>query len=241
MFLPADLFDLAYKKERAAARKLARCAGINVETALHRVLENVADGKPLAELLDGRRQLQTIAAAKGAARRKLKDEAREKRGAPIAPGDAWLAWFDGSSHPNPGRIGIGGLLQSPDGHISEISCHAGHGDSSEAEYLALNAVLDSAVAAQPARLIIHGDSQVVIDDISGKRRPANALTELRERALLSIAQLAEVTFVWIPRHKNARADALSQRAVRNTNDAGCQPAQSQAAHPLFIAAPGETQ
>jgi ribonuclease HI len=133
------------------------------------------------------------------------------------PADAWLAWFDGSSHPNPGRMGIGGLLQSPDGRIVEISCAAGYGDSSEAEYLALNAVLDAAVAAQPAHLVIHGDSQVVIDDICSKRRPAVLLTEQRERALRSIAQLENVAFIWIPRHKNAHADALSQRAVRHAS------------------------
>lgn len=214
MHSPADLFDLAYKKERAAARKLERIAGISGETALQQILEIAAGDRPLAELLAERRQLRMNTAAKVAARRQVQQEARERKNTPIVPPDAWLAWFDGSSHPNPGRMGIGGLLQSPDGRVTEISCDAGHGDSSEAEYLALNAVLDAAVAARPERLVIHGDSQVVIDDIRGKGRPAGSLTELRERALQSIAQLADVTFVWIPRHKNTRADALSQHAVR---------------------------
>jgi ribonuclease HI len=212
----ADLFDLSYKKERVAARRLVRIAGLSEETALRTVLETAAGDRPLADLLATRRQLLTRAAEKIAARRQTQQAARNRKNMPPTPADAWLAWFDGSSHPNPGRMGIGGLLQSPDGRsIAEISRAAGHGDSSEAEYLALNAVLEAAVAAQPARLVIHGDSQVVIDDICSKRRPAASLTEQRERALRSISQLANVVFVWIPRHKNARADALSQRAVRH--------------------------
>ena len=217
----ADLFDLAYKKERAAARKLERTTGLGPDAALKHVLEIAADGTPLAELLAKRRQFQAVATEKAATRRQRQQEARERKNMPTAPADAWLAWFDGSCHPNPGRMGIGGLLQGPNGYLAEISSHVGHGDSSEAEYLALNAVLDAAVAAQPARLIVHGDSQVVIDDIRGTRRPAPSLTTLRERALRSIAQLTDVTLVWIPRHKNTRADALSQSAARSLDE--CSP------------------
>lgn len=214
MHSPAELFDLAYKKERAAACRLSRATGLADEAALQQILERAAGNRPLTELLAARRQLRTQQAEKVSTRRQAQQQARERKNKLAAPADAWLAWFDGSSHPNPGRMGIGALLQSPDGRLLEISRHAGHGDSSEAEYLALNAVLDAAVVAQPARLVIHGDSQVVIDDICGKRRPALALSEHRERALRSIAQLAEVTFIWIPRHKNTQADDLSQRAVR---------------------------
>lgn len=214
MHSPAELFDLAYKKEHAAARKLARTAGLSGEAALQQILEIAAGNQSLAELLATRRQLRLQETERISVRRQAQQEALARKNKPTAPADAWLAWFDGSSHPNPGRMGIGGLLQSPEGRTVEISRHVGHGDSSEAEYLALNAVLDAAVTAQPARLVIHGDSQVVIDDIRGTRRPALSLTEQRERALRSIAQLAHVTFVWIPRHKNTRADELSQYAVR---------------------------
>jgi ribonuclease HI len=57
---------------------------------------------------------------------------------------AWRGWFDGSAHPNPGQIGIGALLCGPDGQRVEISRRAGHGSSSDAEYLALTALLEAA-------------------------------------------------------------------------------------------------
>lgn len=217
MHSSAELFDLAYKKERAAARKLVRMTGLSSEAALQQILKDAAGNQSLTDLLAARRQLRMKETEKMLARRQAQQEARERKKNP-APADAWLAWFDGSCHPNPGRMGIGGVLQSPDGRIIEISRNAGHGDSSEAEYCALNAVLNAAVAAQPARLVIHGDSQVVVDDIRGTRRPALALAGQREQALRSIAQLANVTFVWIPRHKNSRADDLSQRAVRTMSE-----------------------
>jgi ribonuclease HI len=134
--------------------------------------------------------------------------------------DTWLAWFDGSALPNPGRIGIGALLRGPQGQVVEVSRRAGDGSSSEAEYLALIALLEAALPHQPVQLIVHGDSQVVIDDLKPPRRGksnAKGLEALRARALHLIAQLggAEVVTVrWVPRHRNPDADRLSQAAVR---------------------------
>ena len=33
----------------------------------------------------------------------------------------WRAWFDGSALPNPGRMGLGFVLQGPDGSVDEGS------------------------------------------------------------------------------------------------------------------------
>jgi ribonuclease HI len=111
-------------------------------------------------------------------------------------------------------MGIGGILKNPDGTLTEISFNAGHGDSSEAEYRALISVLQAAIKAKPAQLVIYGDSQVVINDVNPtSASAAKALTTWREQARQLITQLPNVTLQWIPRHKNAAADALSQRAV----------------------------
>lgn len=134
--------------------------------------------------------------------------------------DAWLAWFDGSALPNPGRIGIGALLRGPQGQVVEISRRAGDGSSSDAEYLALIALLEAALPHRPPQLIIHGDSQVIIDDLKPPRKGksnAKGLEALRARALELIAQLGGapvVTVRWVPRHRNPEADRLSQAAVR---------------------------
>src|SRR5689334_15249432 len=78
---------------------------------------------------------------------------------------AWRAWFDGSAHPNPGRIGIGAVLAGPGGEHVEISRRAGHGNNGDAEYLALIALLEKAVELRVPELLVYGDSQVVVQDV----------------------------------------------------------------------------
>ena len=127
---------------------------------------------------------------------------------------AWLAWFDGATSPNPGKMGIGALLQSPQGETLEISFAAGHGDSNEAEYLALIAVLEAAVGLQPDKLMVYGDSQVVINDVNNRGSVGAVGLQIHsKRAKQLMAQFKSATLTWLPRQKNTAADALSQQAL----------------------------
>jgi ribonuclease HI len=141
---------------------------------------------------------------------------------------AWTAWFDGSAHPNPGRIGIGALLQGPQGERIEISRRAGHGNSGDAEYLALIALLEMAVEMQLPELLVFGDSQIVVHDVLlAQGAGAKGLQEHRERVGALMAQLALVNVRWVPRHRNGEADRLSQQAISNREElvagTACQP------------------
>lgn len=220
-----ELCSIAYKKERAQSRRLARDAALSPHDALVRILEKSAGEKPLDQLVIARRaaqhMAQTSAQQAREARAARQNAVRAARAA--TPGswnagrrvDTWTAWFDGSALPNPGRLGIGGLLAGPQGETVEISAPAGHGDSSNAEYLALIAVLEAALAVRPAKLLVYGDSRVVIDDVLRRNGPgAAALEHHAERARALIDTLGTVELSWIPRLKNARADALSRQAVR---------------------------
>jgi ribonuclease HI len=220
---PYDLNTLAFKGERTEARLLARRAGITESEALRRVLDIRAGAVGLAALLDGR-CAQREADVRQRADRTAANAARlalKKMGPAIAT-DTWLAWFDGSALPNPGRIGIGAVLLAPDGRRTQISRRAGDGDSGEAEYLALIAVLEAALDASATEsipgLLIRGDSRVVIDDLLAPGPGAASLAGYRLRARELIALLeagmdgARVTVRWIPRHKNAEADRLSALA-----------------------------
>ncbi|HEX8613656.1 MAG TPA: ribonuclease HI family protein [Telluria sp.] len=209
------LLAAAFKTERGAARRLAARAGIGEEQALRAVLEQRAGAKGLAHLLDQRAALATSEAARLAARDARRALARSATAIKHdGPASAWRAWFDGSAHPNPGRCGIGALLTGPAGENIEISRPAGYGNSSEAEYLALIAVLEAAVAIGARGLTVHGDSRVVIDDVNGAE-PAGApsLRSYRTRAQALLEQIDGACLRWLPRHKNQAADALSQRAV----------------------------
>src|SRR5262249_40377598 len=115
----------------------------------------------------------------------------------------WQAWFDGSATPNPGRCTIGAVLAGPLGERIEIAAAVGHGNSSEAEYHALLAVLRAALRRGAAPIAIHGDSRVVIDDLNGpEHRAAPSLAPLRAEALALLAQCGDATLRWIPRHRN---------------------------------------
>ncbi len=210
----ADLIEVAYKKERVSGRRMAKQLGILEEHGLKKVMKKVAGDQSLDILIKRRRQQAIDAASKIAARKQAKLAVRIAAATAPDP-STWLAWFDGASHPNPGKMGIGGLLKNPEGGlVASISSSAGQGDSSEAEYLALLAVLRAAVDACANKLIVYGDSRVVLDDVQTKAAGAPILASHRTRARQLIAQLKNVTFIWIPRRKNDMADALSQQAIK---------------------------
>jgi len=209
-----DLFEIAYHREKVASRRLAAQLGISHQEALAQTLLKNDPGSLESLVIARRQQIIAERERKELAQQRKASVRHDKARLNQPPADAWLAWFDGATHPNPGTMGIGGILKNPDGTLTEISFNAGHGDSSEAEYRALISVLQAAIKAKPAQLVIYGDSQVVINDVNPtSASAAKALTTWREQARELMAQLPNVTLQWIPRHKNAAADALSQRAV----------------------------
>jgi ribonuclease HI len=206
-----DLERIAYKAELAASRRLARTEGLSAEQALRRTLELAAGAQGLAALVETRTGMVAAQAARDAARGFAK--AAFHSGHDSRP-SAWRGWFDGSAKPNPGRCGIGVRLDGPGGVQVELARPAGHGNSSEAEYRALIALLEAAVAHGARDLTVYGDSRVVIDDVNGPdlyAAPALGAYRARVRALL--ADMPDVRLRWVPRHKNTGADALSQHAL----------------------------
>jgi ribonuclease HI len=218
-----ELLAVAYKRERMQSRRLARGAAISEHAALFRTLTKAAGGQTVRALVDARREAQR----KDEAARQLRDVRRAERSIAvkqrepdIAPGE-WRAWFDGSALPNPGRLGIGGVLVGPCGRTVEISVACGHGDSSVAEYRALIAVLEAALRERARGIVIHGDSRVVIDDVNAPGQTGiRALADHAQRARALIAQLGDVRIQWIPRARNHRADALSRAALDVPHAAG---------------------
>lgn len=203
----------ANRSELAAARKLAARDTIPLVTALETILAARAAAAGLPALLAEREALRQAEAARllqrGAARAAAAAARAVLHGQASTP---WRAWFDGSARPNPGRCAIGGLLRGPDGERVDIARGAGYGNSSEAEYLALIAVLETALAHGASPLTVYGDSQVVIGDVNGPLDGAAALRPYRARVQELLARLPAVTLRWVPRHRNQEADALSQRA-----------------------------
>ena len=215
-----ELTAAAFKTERVTGRRLARSAGITQLQALRQTLETAAGGPGLPQLLAARARQRDADAARVAAKAQSKAAwlALKKAPGQAAP-HAWRAWFDGCAHPNPGRIGIGALLTGPQGERVEIRLRGAPGNSGQAEYAALIALLEAALPLRPAELLVFGDSQVVIDDVNRRTAVgARGLESQRARVDALIGQLGKVTLAWIPRHKNGAADQLSQQAIALPHD-----------------------
>jgi ribonuclease HI len=212
------LATAAFKGERVAARRLAARVQLSEAQALLQVLTFAAGKLGLAHLLAEREQLRLRDEQRRQARQAASAHKLALRKAAMQPSaNAWRGWFDGSAHPNPGQIGIGALLCGPDGQRLEISRRAGVGNSSEAEYLALTALLEAAREMGATALTVYGDSQVVIDDVNlGAVRSAKTLAEHRARVVHLMTDLGEIRLRWLPRHRNGEADRLSQQAIDRT-------------------------
>lgn len=137
------------------------------------------------------------------------------QGLGIDAANCWLAWFDGAALPNPGKMGIGVVLVSPDGqHADRSGLIGGSGCNNEAELHALCIALEMASGAGAQRLIVRGDSDVAVRYVNGPDSTDIArLAVLVRQARNWLPRFEAIQLVWIPRHRNAEADRLSRQAL----------------------------
>ncbi|KAA3652305.1 MAG: ribonuclease H [Proteobacteria bacterium] len=133
---------------------------------------------------------------------------------PCAP-PLWHAWFDGAAAPNPGRLGLGVVLQAPDGTQSEFSTRGdGTGCSNEAELQAACLALAHAHAAGARHLVLTGDSDFAVRHGTGADHTAvPRLVSLIGQLQHWMARFTHLEFRWVPRHRNQTADRLSRAAL----------------------------
>ncbi len=131
----------------------------------------------------------------------------------------WELYCDGSALPNPGRMGLGGVLIGPDGVVrhrlsiatTDIGCN------NEAELQALLQCLQwlsKQVPAAGIALRVFSDSRVLVDQLSTPAAlPIARLAPLFDQAYRALQRFAQVELQWIPRARNGAADALSRSAL----------------------------
>ena len=129
--------------------------------------------------------------------------------------EPWLVHCDGSAFPNPGHMGLGATFTAPDGAHHELSVTAsGRGCNNEAEARAMMAALEYARQLGATTLVLHSDSRVVVDQIGGDgAEPIARLAGLFGELRALLASFGQVSVVWIPGHRNSRADALARAAA----------------------------
>lgn len=140
---------------------------------------------------------------------------------------------DGGSRGNPGPSGSGAVvIDSHTGEIlDEVALFVGFGTNNRAEYLALEAGLRSAVAIDPnAELLVRMDSKLVIEQSAGRWKIKHP--DMRELAISvqSLVAGRNVSWQWIPREQNHRADALANKAMDASADVPFEPISSATQH-----------
>lgn len=122
-------------------------------------------------------------------------------------------YFDGCSKGNPGPAGCGWVVQGPE-RTREGSKKLGHMTNNEAEYHGLVQALKVAKEDNIKDIIVHGDSKLVIEHMNGTWKvKATNLKQLYNEAKELSSSFASITFKWIPRTLNIRADELANRSL----------------------------
>jgi len=133
--------------------------------------------------------------------REKKETMKEKF--PVEPGTAekpWMANTDGACEPNPGEGGIGGVLVSPSGRKITISERIGPSTNNTAEYTAVIRVLEKALEAGVRHLVLHSDSQLVVNQVLGAWSVNKSdLGSLRREVLNLAAKFDGCRFRWVRR------------------------------------------
>ncbi len=118
--------------------------------------------------------------------------------------------FDGGSRGNPGPAAIGVVVRAQDGTpVVTLGRGIGRATNNVAEYRALIAGLEKAKELGAKRLIIRGDSELIIKQMRGEYRVKHPdMRELYDEAQHLLHQFDEAKIEHNLRHKNELADKL---------------------------------
>jgi ribonuclease HI len=142
--------------------------------------------------------------------------------------ESYLAWFDGACEPfNPGGTAtFGAVIKDQDGTVlSKEHGVVGKGDAMSnnvAEYAGVLHVLKYLSSRPPGRATIHGDSNLVINQLNGNWRIKKGLylaIAIETKELLAhLCGLGwQINFRWIPREQNEECDSLSKKGCPATH------------------------
>ncbi len=122
-------------------------------------------------------------------------------------------FVDGASSGNPGKAGIGVVLQIEDDEF-ELSEPIGVTTNNVAEYKALIEGLKLALDKKIDSIEVFSDSQLVVKQIKGEYAVKDEqLKRLHKEANKLIKRFRNFNITHIPRDKNKKADMLAKSAI----------------------------
>lgn len=123
---------------------------------------------------------------------------------------------DGGSRGNPGPAGYGAVVWSADhGEVlAETKQAIGRATNNVAEYRGLIAGLEAARDLSATDVEACLDSKLIVEQMSGRWRVKHPdLAPLHQQAQQLAGAFERITYTWIPRERNSRADALANAAM----------------------------
>ena len=123
---------------------------------------------------------------------------------------------DGAARGNPGPAGYGVVIrEASTGEVLLEEAQAlGVATNNVAEYTGLVAGLRAAANLGAVEVEARLDSRLVVEQMSGRWQIKNPdLRTLAAQAAALVNRFDTVRFVWVPRERNARADALANAAI----------------------------
>ncbi|HEX2805776.1 MAG TPA: bifunctional RNase H/acid phosphatase [Kineosporiaceae bacterium] len=123
---------------------------------------------------------------------------------------------DGGSRGNPGPAGYGAVVLDGDTGelLEEIAESIGRATNNVAEYRGLLAGLRAAVGIDPACTVeVRMDSKLVVEQMSGRWQIKHQDMRALAAQARGVLPADRVTYTWIPRAQNTRADALANQAM----------------------------
>jgi ribonuclease HI len=123
---------------------------------------------------------------------------------------------DGGSRGNPGNAGFGAVVVDPETDLVIAERLGGFGIATNnvAEYRGLIAGLQAAADLGADEVDVRMDSKLVVEQMSGRWQIKNpGLRPLAAEAAALVKRFRSVTFTWIPRERNQRADRLANAGM----------------------------
>ncbi|CAL8993116.1 unnamed protein product [Prunus brigantina] len=126
----------------------------------------------------------------------------------------WTMYFDGSS--TEARFGAGVVIESPQGQRWQFAFQLDFRcTNNQAEYEALIIGLEILGEMKATRVLVYGDSQLVINQLTWDYQcTSENLTLYYVMALNTADQFSRISFVHVPRAENHEANEMAQVASR---------------------------
>jgi len=126
-----------------------------------------------------------------------------------------IVWTDGAARGNPGPAGAGAQLTTPTGEVvGEIAEGLGETTNNVAEYTAAIRGLERAAELGATDVVLRSDSQLLINQLSGRYRVKSEHLIPLYRRLRDLARGFErIRFEHVPRERNTEADRLANEGV----------------------------